>query len=78
MHKRTLTSVLLVLAMATGFLVSQWWSSEPKPAAKEVQAPLYWVAPMDANYRRDKPGKSPMGMDLVPVYGKKNAGRVSR
>ncbi len=29
---------------------------------------LYWVAPMDANYRREKPGKSPMGMDLVPVY----------
>lgn len=29
---------------------------------------LYWVAPMDANYRRDKPGKSPMGMDLVPFY----------
>lgn len=29
---------------------------------------LYWVAPMDANYKRDKPGKSPMGMDLVPVY----------
>ena len=21
-----------------------------------------------SNYRRDKPGKSPMGMDLVPVY----------
>ncbi|MBU2893429.1 efflux RND transporter periplasmic adaptor subunit [Colwellia sp. D2M02] len=31
--------------------------------------PLYWVAPMDANYRRDKPGKSPMGMDLIPYYG---------
>ncbi len=30
--------------------------------------PLYWVAPMDASYRRDKPGKSPMGMDLIPVY----------
>jgi len=30
--------------------------------------PLYWVAPMDPKYRRDKPGKSPMGMDLVPVY----------
>ncbi len=28
----------------------------------------YWVAPMDANYRRDEPGKSPMGMDLVPIY----------
>jgi Cu(I)/Ag(I) efflux system membrane fusion protein len=23
---------------------------------------------MDANYRRDKPGQSPMGMDLVPFY----------
>jgi len=30
--------------------------------------PMYWVAPMDANYRKNKPGKSPMGMDLVPVY----------
>ncbi len=30
--------------------------------------PLYWVAPMDPEYRRDGPGKSPMGMDLVPVY----------
>ena len=34
-------------------------------AEKEV---LYWVAPMDPNYQRDEPGKSPMGMDLVPVY----------
>ncbi|UUM32802.1 efflux RND transporter periplasmic adaptor subunit [Vibrio japonicus] len=30
--------------------------------------PLYWVAPMDPNYKRDQPGKSPMGMDLIPVY----------
>lgn len=30
--------------------------------------PLYWVAPMDSNFRRDAPGKSPMGMDLIPVY----------
>ena len=29
---------------------------------------MYWVAPMDPNYRRDKPGKSPMGMDLIPFY----------
>lgn len=35
--------------------------------------PLYWVAPMDPNYRRDKPGKSAMGMDLVPVYATDNA-----
>ncbi|MEN8214409.1 MAG: efflux RND transporter periplasmic adaptor subunit [Pseudomonadota bacterium] len=36
-----------------------------KPAEKRI---LYWVAPMDPNYRRDEAGKSPMGMDLVPVY----------
>ena len=29
---------------------------------------LYWRAPMDPNYMSEKPGKSPMGMDLVPVY----------
>ncbi len=34
----------------------------------DEKKPLYWVAPMDASYRRDAPGKSPMGMDLVPVY----------
>lgn len=37
------------------------------------KAPLYWVAPMDDSYRRDKPGKSPMGMDLVPVYANDDA-----
>ncbi len=42
-------------------------ANEPAAAEPEI---LYWVAPMDANYRRDKPGKSPMGMDLVPVYAK--------
>lgn len=40
-------------------------SSASGDTAKKV---LYWVAPMDPNYRRDEPGKSPMGMDLVPVY----------
>ena len=37
-------------------------------AKADMRKPLYWVAPMDPNYRRDKPGKSPMGMDLVAVY----------
>ncbi len=36
---------------------------------------LYWRAPMDPSYISDKPGKSPMGMDLVPVYeGEDNFG----
>ena len=38
----------------------------------ETQEPLYWVAPMDSNYRRDNPGKSPMGMDLIPFYPSKD------
>ncbi|CAI2718283.1 efflux RND transporter periplasmic adaptor subunit [Nitrospina watsonii] len=28
----------------------------------------YWQAPMNPDYKRDKPGKSPMGMALIPVY----------
>jgi Cu(I)/Ag(I) efflux system membrane fusion protein/cobalt-zinc-cadmium efflux system membrane fusion protein len=28
----------------------------------------YWVSPMDPGYVRDKPGKAPCGMDMVPVY----------
>jgi len=28
----------------------------------------YWQAPMNPSYIRNEPGKSPMGMDLVPVY----------
>ena len=42
-------------------------------AAGEDQEILYWVAPMDPNYRRDKPGKSPMGMALTPVYANGDA-----
>ena len=44
-------------------------SSDMDVAANSEPEPLYWVAPMDPNYRRDKPGKSPMGMDLIPFYG---------
>ncbi len=39
-----------------------------KSLSKKEKKIKYWVAPMDASYRRDGPGKSPMGMDLVPVY----------
>ncbi len=28
----------------------------------------HWQAPMDPTFIRDEPGKSPMGMDLIPVY----------
>ncbi|PLX97063.1 MAG: efflux RND transporter periplasmic adaptor subunit [Desulfuromonas sp.] len=38
------------------------------PAAMGERTIKYWVAPMDPTYIRKEPGKSPMGMDLVPVY----------
>lgn len=36
--------------------------------ASQERGIAYWVAPMDPNYRRNEPGLSPMGMELVPVY----------
>lgn len=39
---------------------------------------LYWQAPMDSNFKSDKPGKSPMGMDLVPIYGEGTGGNTGR
>ncbi len=40
---------------------------EPTPPTGERKI-HHWRAPMDPSYVSDKPGKSPMGMDLVPVY----------
>ena len=43
---------------------------EPKAQARpsgERQI-AYWRAPMDPSYTSEEPGKSPMGMDLIPVY----------
>ena len=40
-------------------------SSEKPAGERKIK---YWVAPMDPTFIRDEPGKSPMGMDLVPVY----------
>jgi Cu(I)/Ag(I) efflux system membrane fusion protein len=67
-------SILAVLAaLLVGAVLGYLWprgSTVAVPSAPDEAEPepLYWVAPMDPNYRRDGPGKSPMGMDLVPVY----------
>ena len=46
----------------------QMEKSSGKSSVDDKDNVLYWVAPMNPAYRRDKPGKSPMGMDLIPVY----------
>ena len=43
-------------------------------SAPQKKEPLYWVAPMDPNFTSDKPGKSPMGMDLIPYYADDGSG----
>ncbi len=61
--KVSTTSLFLALLVA----VSSAGSTSTAIAAEDKEI-RYWVAPMDPSYRRDQPGKSPMGMDLVPVY----------
>ena len=63
----------LVIGLAGGVLISNYTIlgknlSINKANKKDEKEILYWVAPMDPSYRRDEPGKSPMGMDLVPFY----------
>ena len=65
--KLILAAMLAVVACGHGSIVN----------AEEEKEILYWVAPMDQNYRRDKPGKSPMGMDLIPVYADAAVGNGS-
>ena len=40
-------------------------SSSSQPGERKI---LYWRAPMDPGFVSEQPGKSPMGMDLIPVY----------
>ncbi len=42
--------------------------AESGTAASSEKKILYWTDPMLPGYKADKPGKSPMGMDLIPVY----------
>lgn len=72
MRKTITYAVILILVFCSGVVVSRYWLSDFMQASIDSDAKKpkvsYWVAPMNPNYRREKPGKSPMGMDLVPVY----------
>jgi Cu(I)/Ag(I) efflux system membrane fusion protein len=80
MTTRIVVFILLLAAFAGGVLLGPKWTGTAndsgdggREAAAEPKV-LYWVAPMDPGFRRDKPGKSPMGMDLVPVYEDRTGG----
>ena len=88
--RKLMKNLLLIcfggLIALLGLTLSQHYFPEKMVTHEKDESPstesdiLYWVAPMDANFRRDQPGKSPMGMDLVPVYdnqGGSDAGVVT-
>jgi Cu(I)/Ag(I) efflux system membrane fusion protein len=83
MTSKFLIAVLVLFAFGAGALLGPRLSSLTPGESGGVADPseekgvLYWVAPMDPNFKRDKPGKSPMGMDLVPVYEDSSAGTDS-
>ncbi len=74
--------VIAVVALAIGFAAGKFLPTPtPETSAAittgdpEAERKIdYWVAPMDPNFRSDSPGKSPMGMDLIPVYEGEGAG----
>ena len=71
------TFIAAAAALIIGLLAGRGFAPAPHTAApaEAEREILYWVAPMDPNYRRDEPGKSPMGMDLVPFYADEVASR---
>lgn len=75
LHSLVHACLLGVISIVPGLLLVTHNANADDNNADAGSEILYWVAPMDPNYRRDKPGKSPMGMDLIPVY-KKPAGNT--
>ena len=65
-------AVALLAGAALGYFVGKPGEPASMSTSSEREV-LYWKAPMDPNYRSDKPGKSPMGMDLIPVYADEQA-----
>jgi len=72
MNKSTILTAAILLVAVLGFIAGRQTATVDGHAAttadKDEPEVLYWVAPMDPNFRSDEPGKSPMGMDLRPVY----------
>lgn len=73
MKNKWILILIILFCIVLGFLLGRYlpttkMTDAGKSATKKERKVKYWVAPMNPAYKRDKPGKSPMGMDLVPVY----------
>jgi Cu(I)/Ag(I) efflux system membrane fusion protein len=62
-----LSLLALAAGVAGGIYLERMYLNPGEMAGQDGPEILYWVAPMDPNFRQPGPGKSPMGMDLIPV-----------
>ena len=75
MNRKKIIVGLIVLAALGAAGAVAWYFTKPDApsAAPETAAAggckkvLYWTDPMIPGFKSDKPGKSPMGMDMTPV-----------
>ncbi len=75
--QQIIIGLAVAAGLAGGYIAAQFLSSGGDPDMTSAEQDiLYWVAPMDPNFRSDGPGTSPMGMELIPVYadGAESAG----
>ena len=63
-----LSVVALAFGLSGGVFLERLYLNPIDQVQSNEPEVLYWVAPMDPNFRQPGPGKSPMGMDLIPVY----------
>ncbi|TNE58084.1 MAG: efflux RND transporter periplasmic adaptor subunit [Alphaproteobacteria bacterium] len=70
----TAIAVMVLGGVATlSYLTGSYRATQSLETGEGERQIAYWVAPMDPNFKSDKPGKSPMGMDLIPVYADEEA-----
>src|SRR4030067_1603096 len=82
MNSKRLTLLLAAITIVLGVGVLVYFLLSPRNGAETTAQDsggrnvLYWRDPMDPTMTSDKPGKSPMGMDMVPVYEGDQGGGV--
>jgi len=71
----TVIAIVLVVSVLAGlgvryhaYLAALFRRATASSGEVNARKVLYWYAPMNPAYHSDHPGKSPMGMDLLPKY----------
>jgi Cu(I)/Ag(I) efflux system membrane fusion protein/cobalt-zinc-cadmium efflux system membrane fusion protein len=77
MKRVIMTMITVGLFVCTSFAASAEGLKAGDVDPKTGKVIKYWAAPMDPTYIRNEPGKSPMGMDLIPVYQEEDGEKLS-